>query len=355
MLTKTSFGQTKNGESVSLYRLTNGSGAYAEILDYGCTVRSIVVPARTGMMTDVCLGYDTLADYEADDAYMGAAVGRFANRISGARFTLNGETYALAANDGPNCLHGGGTGFDRRVWEAVRCDENAVTFRRVSPAGEEGFPGTLTAEIRYTFTDDNELVIQYAADTDADTPLNLTNHTYFNLDGLQSDDALEHLLSVRSAFITEQGAGLLPTGRLLAVDEDLFDMHNDTPFDFNSAKAVGRDIALDSEQLRIAGGYDHNFVLDGAGYREAASLYSPESGIELLIFTDAPCVQFYSGNFLRGRIGKGGRAHRKNAGVCLETGAFPDAVNRPEFPTAILKKGERFYSKTACIFSTEVR
>ncbi len=352
MVTRSDFGTSKDGEKVSLYRIENKNGAYAEILDYGCAVRSIVVPARNGSMTDVCLGFDTIEAYENDDAHHGAAIGRFANRIAGARFSLNGKAYALFANDGGNCLHGGKKGFDRHMWTLAAKSDESVTFRRVSPDGEEGFPGTLTVEIKYSFTDDNELAIEYSAECDADTPLNLTNHTYFNLNGVQSDDALDHELTIRAAFITEQGPGLLPTGRMLTVDEDLVDLNNETPFDFNGAKAVGRDIALDDPQLKLAGGYDHNYVLDGSGFREAATVSSPVSGIDMLIFTDRPCMQFYSGNFLKGAVGKGGRAHKKHAGLCFETGGFPDAVNRPEFPAAILKKGETFYSKTLYVFES---
>ncbi|MEA5051424.1 MAG: aldose epimerase family protein [Oscillospiraceae bacterium] len=353
MVTGTEFGVTSDGERVSLYRIENRSGAHVELLDYGCIVRSIVVPSGGDALTDVCLGHDTVAAYEQDGAHHGAAIGRVANRISGARFLLDGKEYTLAKNDGENCLHGGVRGFDRRVWELADKQEDSVTFRRLSPDGEEGFPGNLTAEIRYTFTEDNELSVEYAAQSDADTPLNLTNHTYFNLDGPRSENALGHVLSINASFITQQGPGLIPTGRMLAVDADVFDRNNGTPFDFSEPKAVGRDIGADCEQLHIAGGYDHNFVLDGSGFREAALLRSPASGIGMYVFTDCPCAQFYSGNFLDGRIGKGGRAHKQHAGLCFETGGYPDAVNRPEFPPCILKKGESFASKTLYAFSAE--
>lgn len=353
MVTKSDFWFTSDGEKVSLYTIKNKKGAYVEVIDYGCTVRSIVVPARNGAMTDVCLGHENMEDYEKDDSFIGATVGRFANRIGGAKFTLNGKEYKLFVNDnGVNCLHSGKKAFDKYVWEYVSETENSVTFSHFSPDGDSNFPGNLTVEITYGFSDDNELTIEYKAKSDQDTPLNLTNHSYFNLDGIQSESILDQTLKLNAAFVTEAGEGLIPTGKILPVDENLFNFNDVTPFDFTQPKKLGRDIEVDNQQLKVANGYDHNFVLDGSGYREIAVAHSDESGITMRVYTDRPCVQLYTANWLAGMVGKGGRKHVKRCAFCLETQEFPDAVNKPEFKSCILKAGEEFYSKTAYAFES---
>ena len=354
MVTKSDFWFTSDGEKVSLYTIKNKKGAYVEVIDYGCTVRSIVVPARNGAMTDVCLGHENMEDYEKDDSFIGATVGRFANRIGGAKFTLNGKEYKLFVNDnGVNCLHSGKKAFDKYVWKYVSETENSVAFSHFSPDGDSNFPGNLTVEITYGFSDDNELTIEYKAKSDQDTPLNLTNHSYFNLDGIQSESILDQTLKLNAAFVTEAGEGLIPTGKILPVDENLFNFNDVTPFDFTQPKKLGRDIEVDNQQLKVANGYDHNFVLDGSGYREIAVAHSDESGITMRVYTDRPCVQLYTANWLSGNVtGKGGRRHVKRCAFCLETQEFPDAVNKPEFKSCILKAGDEFYSKTAYAFES---
>ncbi|MBQ3387196.1 MAG: galactose mutarotase, partial [Eggerthellaceae bacterium] len=287
------FGTLSTGEAVTAARLTNAHGMSVTVLDYGATIQSLVVPDRAGNPVDVVRGYDKAAKYEANVGYLGATVGRVANRIGGAAFTLHGITYRLARNDGDNHLHGGLRGFDKRLWD-MQAEHDRIVCSRLSPDGEEGYPGNLAVTVTFQLSGDGALSITYEADTDADTPVNLTNHSYFNLDG--SADVLAHRLQVFAERFCENDAGCLPTGRLLNVA--------DTPFDFRAEKAIGADIGADHEQLRLAGGYDHNFCLTG---RRAAILRSEVSGICLTVDTDRPGMQVYSANFLTQRAGKGGR------------------------------------------------
>ena len=259
--TKTAFGTTPENQTVSLFRLENASGAYVEIMDYGCRIMSICVPDKKGNLTDVALGLEDLDTYLKDDASLGAIVGRFANRIANGRFSLNGKDYQLAINNGPNHLHGGPTGYGQRVWDG-RFSDNKLIFTRTSPAGEEGYPGTLNLTITYGWSEDNELSISYEATTDADTILNLTNHAYFNLNGHGSGTVLNHELRIDADSITELNKDQVPTGNYIPVDG--------TPFDFRELKEIGKDIEAENEQLKIGGTYDHNFVLNGTGLREAA-------------------------------------------------------------------------------------
>ncbi|MBR3257744.1 MAG: galactose mutarotase [Eggerthellaceae bacterium] len=338
------FGTLSTGEPVSAARLTNARGMAVTVLDYGATIQSLVVPDKHGNPVDVVLGYDTAAEYEANDGYLGATVGRVANRIGGAAFTLNGTTYRLAKNDGENHLHGGLRGFDKHIWD-MQVEGDRIICTRLSPDGEEGYPGNLAVTVTFRLTEDGALHIIYDADTDADTPVNLTNHSYFNLDS--SADVLTHKLQVFADRFCENDAGCLPTGRLLDV--------TGTPFDFRTEKAVGADIGADHEQLRLAGGYDHNYCLsegDGTMPRRAAVLRSDASGIRLTANTDRPGMQVYSSNFLTRRAGKGGRIMDCRGALCLETQLNPNALALPAFPSPILRAGQHLHTETVYSFST---
>lgn len=337
------FGYAKGNEPVSLYRLENSSGAYLEATDYGCRIRSICVPDKDGTLRDVCLGYPEVSDYEADDCYLGAAVGRHANRIGGATFTLNGKDYALEKNDGNNNLHGGNIGFAHRIWHVEHADGKLI-FTRSFPDGEDSFPGNLEMRISYEWSEENRLLITYEANCDQDTVINFTNHSYFNLEGYESRSILEHELQIFSSAITENDSESIPTGKFLPVDG--------TPFDFRKPKAIGRDINEENVQLSYGHGYDHNFVLDGEGFRTAAILQSKSSGIRMACSTDQPGIQLYTANFLKGQKGKYGEEFLPRCAVCLETQHFPNATNHPEFPSVILKAGETFRTQTSYEFST---
>ncbi len=338
------FGKTKDGENVRAWRLANSRGAHAVILDYGCIVQALSVPNAHGGFTDVVLGYDTVAEYEDNDGYFGAVIGRIANRIGKSEFTLNGKTYRLAQNDGKNHLHGGVKGFDKFVWEA-RQEGNALVFTRFSPDGEENYPGNLRVSISYELTEENELRITYDADTDADTVINLTNHSYFNLDG--GGTVLNHYLQIFADEFTENDEGCLPTGRFLKTAG--------TPFDFSEPKPVGRDIEADDIQLKNGHGYDHNFVLsDKVELKKAAVLYSPKTGISMTTFTMLPGMQLYSANWLTPRKGKLGSLIDRRYAICLETQMFPNALAIPHFPNVVLKKDEHYHSVTIYRFDTTV-
>lgn len=328
------FGTLSNGQAVTAYRLRNGK-MEAVFLDYGATVQSLTVPNAQGGVTDVVLGYDTAAEYEENDGFFGAAIGRVGNRIGGSFFALDGKMYRLPANEGDNHLHGGPGGFDRRMWSAEPDGERLI-FKRLSADGEEGYPGNLTVRITYELAE-NGLRITYDAETDQATPVSLTNHSYFNLHG--SGDVLSHQLQLNAAAYTEIDEQLIPTGRLLPVEG--------TPMDFREAKDVGRDLHADLFQLHLAGGYDHNYVLDG---NPAARLYGPETGIVMTMETTEPGVQVYSGNGISPRRGKGGALLAAHSGICLETQCFPDAVHHDQFPSPILRPGEAYHSVTTYTF-----
>lgn len=339
--TKSTFGYTKEKELVSLYRLENSGGAYLELSDYGCRVRSICVPDKNGVLRDVCLGYPEMADYEADNASLGAAVGRHANRIGGASFTLHDKIYPLEQNDGRNHLHGGSKGFAFRLWNAVY-ENGKVTFTRRFPDGEDGYPGNLDMEIIYEWTEDNRLIITYKAVSDQDTVLNVTNHTYFNLEGKENGSILDHELQIFSATMTENDAESLPTGKILPVEH--------TPFDFRELKTIGQDIEKEDIQLKYGSGYDHNFILDEKGFGKAAVLQSQESGIRMTCYTDQPGIQIYTANFLGGCKGKYGGDFCGRNSICLETQHFPNTTNHPEFPSVVIKAGEPFVTTTEYAF-----
>ena len=340
------FGTLSDGRTVTKYTLVNDSGMQVGIIDYGCAVQSIIVPDKDGDLRDVALGYDDAQGYEKGSCYIGAFVGRYANRIGGARFSLNSKTYQLQKNDGENHLHGT---FSHRLFEGIIRD-NSVVFPFASLPSEEGYPGTLTGEVVYRLTDDNALEIEYTATADEDTVVNLTNHTYFNLNGQDGADILNHTLKMNADGFTELNENHIATGKIISV--------KDTSFDFREEKAIGADIFSDDIQLRLAGGYDHNMVLNGekGALKRIATVKSRDSGIVLTALTTEAGVQLYTGNFVHedsAPCGKGGIKYPRFGGFCLEAQGFPNAVNLPEFPDSTLKKGKTYHQKTVYRFSVE--
>ena len=345
-VTSQPFGKMPDGTSVEIYTLSDGPYE-ARITTFGGVLVSLKVPDRSGKVGDVVLGFDNLEGYVANfngpsDAFLGALIGRYANRIARGSFTLDGNKYSLPKNNGDNTLHGGPHGFNNVVWRA-KLVANGVELTYVSKDGEAGFPGNLTAVVRYTLVK-GDLRIEYSATTDKDTVVNLTNHAYFNLAG--QGNILDHQLTLYASRFTPVDAGLIPTGELKPVES--------TPFDFRKATAVGVRIDANDEQLHLGHGYDHNWVLDSGGGKltEAAEVYDPNSGRVLKVLTDQPGIQFYSGNFLDGSIrGKGGKPLERRSALCLETQHFPDSPNHPDFPTTELKPGERYHTVTVYSFS----
>src|SRR5215467_4771396 len=352
--TKKSFGKTPDGEAVELYTLTNKNSVEASISTYGGAVVSLKVPDLHGTLEDIVLGYDSVDGYIADKSYFGALIGRYGNRIGHAQFSLDGKTYSLAKNNGQNSLHGGIKGFNKAVWTAKEIpakDGQALELKYLSKDGEEGFPGNLQVTVVYTLTDSNELRIEYAASTDKKTVVNLTNHAYFNLVGVSvgSGDVLKHVLMIEADKFTPVDAGLIPTGELRAVAG--------TPFDFRKPTAIGARFDASDEQIKLGGGYDHNFVLRrklGEGLALAARVTEPTSGRIMEVWTTEPGVQFYTGNFLDGSAhGKGGVAYTKRAAFCLETQHFPDSPNQTKFPSVVLSPGARYHTTTVYKFSAQ--
>lgn len=341
-VTKRSFGTLSTGEPVSCYTLDNGA-VRVSILDYGCTIQSILVPDREHRMVDVVLGYDSAAGYEEGCSSFGAFVGRYANRIAHSRFSLNGRMVFLKPNEGESHLHGV---FSRCLYEA-QMGEDSVTFRRRSPAGEEGYPGALDITVTCALGRDNGLRLDYRVTTDADTVLNLTNHSYFNLSGHDSGEVGAQMLRLNADQITPLGPGSIPTGEFRDV--------TGTPFDFRSPKAIGRDIEAQDEQLRLGSGYDHNYVLTQPGLeRPFAVAESAKTGIVLECFTTQPGVQLYTGNFIQTdtALDKAKAAYGRRSGFCLETQHFPDSPNKPEFPSTLLRAGEEYHQVTVYRFRT---
>ena len=335
------FGKTARGEAVTLFEIQTPE-LTARVLDYGATVQALLVPDKNGKPVDVVLGHDTIEGYETHDGYLGACVGRVANRLGGAQFTLNGKTYILAKNDGKNHLHGGLRGFDKYVWDAEVL-EDGVKFSRVSPDSEEGYPGTLRVSVSYRVAN-GALTITYDAVSDQDTLCNLTNHSYFNLNG--GGTALSHTLQIHADRFTENSDQRMPTGKILPVDG--------TPFDFRAPKPVGRDIGQDDVQLRNCGGYDHNFCLaDTGALLPVAVLSSAESGVTMRVSTTMPGVQLYAANFLGPWTGKGGAMYEKRDAVCLETQFYPNAMQCEAFRKPVLKAGERYHQVTVYAFSNK--
>jgi aldose 1-epimerase len=354
-VTKQLFGKMPDGTPVDVYTLKDGA-MEARIITYGGIVQSLNVPDKSGKVADVVLGFDTLDEYvKGNKAYFGAIIGRYANRVGGGKFQLDGKTFNTPLNDGPdkdhpvNTLHGGRKGFDKVVWAGKEIP-HGVELTYVSHDGEEGFPGTLTAVVRYTLAH-KELKIEYSATTDKDTVVNLTNHSYFNLAGAGNGDILKNELMINASHYTPMDANSIPLGELAPVAG--------APFDFGKPTAVGARINDDNDQLKKGHGYDHNFVLNSSARVSAvnraalaAEVYDPSSGRELAVITDQPGVQLYTGNFLDGSItGKGGKVYGQRAALCLETQHFPDSPNHPKFPSTELKPGEKLHTFTIYKFS----
>ena len=350
---KRAFGKTPEGTAIDLYVLKNTHGVEANVITFGAALVSLKTPDRSGNIADVVLGYKDIDGYVNDKAYLGATVGRYANRIANGKFTLEGKTYQVPKNDGDNSLHGGLKGFNKRVWTAHDVSSAkgpAVRFTYLSSDGEEGYPGNLKVNVTYSLSNDNALRIEYAATTDKSTVVNLTNHAYFNLAGEgRGGDMLRHELTLHADRFTPIDSTLIPTGDLRAVKS--------TPFDFTSATPIGARIDQDDEQLKFGKGYDHNWTLNGGKGTApvlAAEVYEPESGRLLQILTTEPGIQFYSGNFLDGNIrGKSGMPYNHRSAFCLETQHFPDSPNHPNFPSTVLKPGQSFHSVTIYKFSTK--
>jgi aldose 1-epimerase len=345
-ITKESFGQTPDKQTVVLYTLTNPNGIKAKITNYGATLVSLETPDRDGNFTDIVLGFDTLDGYLKEHPYFGVIVGRYANRIGKGRFVLEGVEYKLATNNGPNHLHGGIKGFDKVVWkvEDVKTtdDTASVKLSYLSKDGEEGYPGNLNCSVTYTLTKDNEIKIEYEATTDKTTIVNMTNHAYWNLAGQGNGDILGHELMLNADKYTPVDEGLIPTGEIKDV--------KGSPMDFTKLMTIGSRID------QVAGGYDHNYVLNSGGGKLAlaAKVYEPTTGRTMEIYTTEPGIQFYSGNFLDGSItGKSGKVYKKHYGFCLETQHFPDSPNKPQFPSVVLKPGEKYQTETVLKLSTK--
>jgi aldose 1-epimerase len=340
---KQAFGKTTDGKNVDLYALTNTNGLKTEIMTYGGIVTSLHVPDRNGNLADIVLGCDSLDEYTRNNPYFGALIGRFGNRIAKGRFILDGVEYTLATNNGPNHLHGGIKGFDKVVWNAEKMQTDKdpslkLTYR--SRDGEEGYPGNLSCVVSYTLTDDNELKISYQAQTDKATIVNLTHHSYFNLGGYNSGDILGHTLQIFADHFTPVDETQIPTGEIKSV--------KDTPMDFTKPMTIG------SRIKQVTGGYDHNYVLNSSdgSLTLAASAYEPKTGRVMEILTTEPGIQFYTGNFLDGSVKGKGAVYNKHAGFCLETQHFPDSPNKPDFPSVILRPGEKYTQLTVHKFST---
>ena len=343
------FGKLPDGREVTLVTLKNSRGVELDVTNYGGIITRLLTPDAKGQPGDIVLGYDNLQQYLDNNPYFGAIIGRFGNRIAKGQFELDGKKYQLATNDGDNHLHGGVQGFDKKLWQMQtfqNADNVGVELSYLSPDGEEGYPGNLQVKVTYTLTNDNALQMQFQATTDQTTPVNLTQHSYFNLAG--AGTILEHQLEIPSAQITPVGAGLIPTGQLQAVEG--------TPFDFRVAKAIGRDIAAEDVQLKLGLGYDHNFVLKATVDKAlvlAGRVLEPKSGRVLEVWTEEPAVQFYSGNFLDGTLTGKGVLYGHRSGFCLEPQHYPDAPNQSTFPSTWLKPGETYSTQIVYRFSTQ--
>jgi aldose 1-epimerase len=342
-ITEKPFGNFE-GQAITEYTLTNAKGMQLSIINYGGTITKLTAPDKNGTMGDVVLGYDSLSGYtQKGNPFFGALIGRYGNRIGKAQFTLDGKTYNLDKNDGQNSLHGGAKGYDKVVWTAEKQGDNALKLTYHSKDGEEGYPGNLDVTVVYTLTDDNSVKIEYTATTDKATPVNLTNHAYYNLSAGADSTILNEEIQINADKYTPVDAGLIPTGQIADVKA--------TPFDFTSSKQIGKDIA------QVKGGYDHNWVLNrtGNGLEKVVTLYDPTSGRVMEVLTTEPGIQFYTGNFLDGTLTntRGGAKYVQHAALCLETQHFPDSPNKPNFPNTILKPGETYKTTTVYKFSTK--
>ena len=336
---KQKFGLLSDGKKAYLYTISNGNISFS-VTNYGCIITSIIVPGKDGVKADIALGSSTFEGVVSSSSYFGAMVGRFANRIGGSKFLLHNNVYNLCANDNGNCLHGGFPFWDKVLWDAEIVKTSAgsgVCFTRVSPDGEQGMPGNLKVSVTYILSHLNEIIIKYTAVSDKDTPVNFTNHSYFNLAG-QTGTIENHVLTMNCPSYLEVDKNLIPTGKIIPVDN--------TIFDFREGKSIGKDL-LDKE-IEGTGGYDHCYCISHnmEGFTQFATVFEPESGRKMSVSTDLPGVQFYSGNSLNGTKGKNGMTYKKYSGFCLETQYYPDSPNKPEFPSCILKAGEKFKSTT---------
>jgi aldose 1-epimerase len=343
------FGATKEGKAITLYTLTNSHHMEVRAMNYGAIIVSLRVPDRKAQVADIVLGHDTLEGYFDNSPHLGGLVGRYANRIANGSFPLDGVKYSLPKNNGPNTLHGGIKGFDQAVWQGAPLKgKTGVEFSYLSKDGEEGFPGNLKVKVTYALTEANELLIDYEATTDKPTVLNLSQHSYFNLAGEGAGDILNHEVMINADRFTPVDSTMIPTGELRPV--------KGTPLDFTTQSKLGARIDDNYEQLVLAKGYDHNFVINGkaGGLVLAARAYEPSSGRIIEISTDQPGVQFYTGNFLDGTVtGKRGHVYKRRYGLCFETQHFPDSPNHPEFPSTVLRPGETFHSRTIWRFSAK--
>ena len=345
------FGQLPDGREATLYKITSPTGMVMEVTNYGGIITRLTAPDRSGVFEDIVLGYDNLQDYLDETPYFGAIIGRYGNRIANGQFTLDGETYSLAQNNGENHLHGGIQGFDKVLWDAEPFSmgqEYGIVFTYESPDGEEGYPGNLSVRVTYLLTADNRVIFSYQATTDKATPVNLTQHSYFNLAGPDSDTILDHQLMLAADRFTPIDDGLIPTGELRSVEG--------TPFDFTSPTAIGARIDADDEQIAFGLGYDHNWVLSDttSQMRLAARVVEPTSGRVMEVLTEEPGIQFYAGNFLDGTLtGKDGNLYEYRSGFCLETQHFPDSPNQEAFPSTILRPGETYQTRTIYVFTTD--
>lgn len=337
-ISKREFGILCDGTLVSCWTLKGENGLTAEILDYGVIIRSVVVPDKNGNPVDVVLGYDTLEAYLSDDCYLGATIGRVANRIKGASFQLNGKTYALYANNGENHLHGGKRGFNGYVWNSEQKGDTVV-FSRFSPDGEEGYPGNLNIRVTIGW-EGNSLVIRYDAKSDQDTVVNFTNHSYFNLNGAGNGNINQHVMEIKADQFTLNADDCVPTGEIVPVEG--------TAMDFRTPKAIGRDADNDEPSVKPFGGYDSNFVISG---HPVATTVGDQTGITMVTDTDQPGVQLYTANALTDRKGKGGKEYSSRSAFCLETQHYPDSIHHPQWPSCILRKDEAFHSFTSYTFS----
>lgn len=339
------FGTLPDGRAVTLYTLQSKGGLTAEIIDYGCRLVSLSAPDKNGKLGDVIQGHCTLEEYYGNN-YQGTFVGRYANRIGGAEFTLNGKTYPLSKNDGANTLHGGPGGYHQVLWtvaETTDGDEPSIFFTHTSPDGDEGYPGNLELTVRYTLTADNRIVMEYTGLSDAETPFNPTNHSFFNLSGDYQKDILSTTLQISASHSTEVTDDLIPTGKLLPTAG--------TPLDFTTSKPLGKDMFADDHLISLCGGFDHNFCLDGAGFRKVCEACEPDSGRKMEVFTDMPGVQLYTFNKVEGLIAKNGKPMLPHTAFCLETQFYPDSVHHENFPFAYLQPGEKFTTRTEYKFS----
>ena len=349
-VTRAPFGALADGTAVELFTLTNANGIEIRAMTYGGIIVSLKTKDRAGKLDDIVLGYDDLGGYVKQNPFFGTIVGRYGNRIAKGQFTIDGKTFTLAKNNGPNHLHGGIRGFDKVVWKAEpvqKADAVGIVFSHTSPDGDEGYPGTLRATVTYTLTNNDELRVEYRATTDKPTHVNLTQHSYFNLAGDGKRDILGHELTIAADRYTPVDTTLIPTGELAPVEG--------TPFDFRKPMAIGARIGADHEQIRNGKGYDHNFVLNRSDSEltRVIHVHEPTSGRTLHVSTTEPGVQFYTGNFLDGTIkGKAGHVYKQRYGFCLETQHFPDSPNKPQFPTTLLRPGQEYRTTTVFTFGT---